>query len=315
MLSRTGLRLLALIACCSCLVLLECPETRAPVSPVDIVPAGSAFVLVADWTVTRTDACLRKTANADEVERQLAGIGLAGADLSEVAVCALAADPGNSEAIVASGSFRPRAVLQSLREQGWTPLTYHRYRVARSPSGEECAAAIGSNVIALGKEAGVAAVLDVARGETEPFTRQEPYDRMVGRYRRKGQPVYAVVVVPQEAQDMGQAALSLSAFGCGLLGLDAVGSVLSSIPSTSAMGVCIAPAKGIYRSEIGMVLSDEKAASMITGSIGLLKGLTSILSGGHEGRETLAQADKLSSTRDREIVYIAVMMTAEEVLH
>lgn len=311
-------RWLTVAGCCLLLAQLRCGGPQARREPVEVVPAGSAFVLVSDWPATRGDVCLRKMASADEVERQLAGIGLAGNDVAEVAVCALASDPANTETFVVSGSFRPRAVLQSLRGQGWTPETYHRYRVARSPSGNVCAAAVGSNVVAFGRPAGVLAVLDVARGKAEPFCEQTPYCRMVQRYRQQQQPVYAVVVVPQEVQDAGQAALGLSTFACGLLGLDAVGSVLSGIPSTRALGVTMTPAGGDYRSELGAVLSDEKAASMITGGFGLLKGLATVLaqtpSSGREGQEALAQANKMAFTRDGEIVYIAMTMTAEEVL-
>jgi len=298
------------------MLLWGCTGARRPLDSIELVPATSRIVLALELTALRGDECLCAIMNPREIEDTLRRLGVNPDDVLTVTVFADDNSAGQPSAgYIFSGTFSAPGVIKTLRNGGWTHKSYRGLRYVASPSGSECALPTGRHVLVLTTPLGVQDLERAMRDPDERLVNKQPYSRIVERFQRGACPVFAVISFPEVVSDVGTATLRLSSMAMDFAGLGSIGTLLTDIGAARGTGYSIVRRGQFFDVELAGVMQNEEAAGLIAGGFGMLKGLGTLaaaMGGSQSDPAAMEQVNRISASRDGEVVYIAMQMTESE---
>jgi hypothetical protein len=127
----------------------------------------------------------------------------------------------------------------------------------------------------------------------------------------RNNPVRAFLVIPEGTLDMANAALEATAVALSLFDLGGVGALLKQVNIASGFGLNIgAGSNQSYPVEMCVLMRDEKAAAIVSGSLNLMKGLSAMASTGNRDEQALQAIHSMTISRVREV--LAIKMTVPQ---
>jgi hypothetical protein len=125
-----------------------------------------------------------------------------------------------------------------------------------------------------------------------------------------------LLVMPQEVQDMANAALKFSSSVMDLAGVGALGVLLEKIGMVNGAGCNISRSGSSFPVEMVVMLKDESTAGLISGSLNLLKHFAAAPTGNMSPADAEANRSfqSMSITRNHEVLSIKMTMSERELL-
>lgn len=210
------------------------------------------------------------------------------------------------------GLFDANVLAETAREKSWAQERYLDYILYSNQEGDWLAI-LKSGCMVLGTKGAVLETLDVEAGRKPSFLVVDPFDRIVTRIAQEPQAISMVVSVPQAVRDVAGAVLDIIGEVLDEHHLGPLAMVLEKVCLAKGLSFSMSRQENTLLVEMAVVMNDQKAARLISGTLNLLKGLTPLMP--KEGMAEIDEATKqafqsLAVKRDRDIV--TVKMTIPE---
>jgi hypothetical protein len=282
------------------LAICACNRTQSTIT--DLIPADSCAVVVIDWTEVRTDQDLKRLLKADQLEKVLSEFAIDSGSVKKVAIFG-AIDSRAKSGVLLRGSFDKGRVISSLKTRGWSEQGIEGHKVYAH--GNDYVAVLQPQTLFAGTREAAASVLRTLDGSRDGFFTSRAYKKINAGMTTRNAPVTAFLVIPQGTLDMADAALEATSLALSLFDLGGVGVLLKQMNVASGFGVTFGHGvNDMYPIEMCVQMRDEKAAALISGSLSLMKGFSTMASNNNRDQQALQALNNMSITRVREVLSI-----------
>jgi hypothetical protein len=300
--SSNSTRAVVGVAGAGLILLVICACNRSQSTITDLIPADSCAVVVIDWTEVRADQDLKRLLRADQLENVLSEFAIDGGSVKKVAIFG-AIDSRVKSGVLLRGSFEKGRVISSLKTRGWSEQTIEGHKVYAH--GNDYVAVLQPQTLFAGTREAAASVLRTLDGSREGFVTSRSYKKINAGMTTRNAPITAFLVIPQGTLDMADAALEGTSLALSLFDLGGVGALLKQLNVASGFGVTFGHGvNDMYPVEMCVQMRDEKAAALISGSLNLMKGFSTMASTNNRDEEALKALHNMSITRVREVLSI-----------
>jgi len=201
------------------------------------------------------------------------------------------------------GSFDRQKQIASLKARGWRDESVDGHKVY--VNGNDYAAIPQSDIFFAGTREAATAVFNTLNNTRESFSSSSSYKKISAGLTSKNEPIKAFLVIPQGSLDMADAALEATSVALSLFDLGGVGAVLKQMNIASGFGLSLGRGSNqMYPVEMCVLMRDEKAAALVSGSLNLLKGFSTAASNSNGDEQARQALHNMSITRVREVLSI-----------
>lgn len=272
----------------------------------NLVPLDSCAVVVVDWAALRNDDDLRRLFKGEQFETVLQRIALDSSSLKTMAVFS-AMNTQRKAGMLLRGSFDKQSQISALKARGWQEESLEGRKVYVNK--DDYAAFPQSNTIFAGTRDAAVAVFRSLNNRQESFAASSSYKRISAGMTAQNIPVRAFLIIPQGTLDMANAALEATSLALSLFDLGGVGALLKQITIASGFGLSIGRASNqSYPIEMRILMRDETAAALVSGSLNLMKGLSKAAPNSRDD-EALQALHSMSITRVREVLSVKMRIS------
>lgn len=308
---RAGQAVAALSFCMSALF-FACIETRATVvTPLGLVPAGGVVVLRIDWSSVRAGTHLREAVKGDDFERLLQRVGVRSDEVTEAVIFA---DLSNSQntAMILKGRVPLRPTARTLQAGGWGESSFRGYRVFDEGAGDSRLAALRSGLLVVGTKSAVERVIGVESAAGRPQTDDAVFRKLSAQTVGAGYPVSLMLVIPQEYSDAADVVVTAASLLLDFGGLGPLGSLLDKVGVAHGIGVSFTQRGDEMPMNLVAVMKDDGAATLVSGTLTLLKGAASLVPARDDeppdARRARRMFESMSVVRTREVVSVKLTL-------
>jgi hypothetical protein len=285
-------------------------------SLVNIAPASSFAVLSVNWKTVRRDDGLKRIVKDTDAERIFEQLGIASDSVGELVVFSDAGtSPDTSRGIILRGSFKDDDVVSVLKARGWLERQHHEREIFTHPADGTSLLALRKNVLVLGTRAGVEGAAAAEQSRASSFTANSTYKKLAAHIDDEEFPVAMMLAVPQTAQDAAATALEVSSVVMNLAGVGPLGELLNKIGYARGLGCVISRKGNNFPVQMTAIMKDEDAATLVSGALTLLKGLTGIIPEhklSSSDRKALQSFQSIFIDREREVISIKMTMAMND---
>lgn len=281
--------------------------SRYESSLIDLVPSDSCAVLIVEWSTVRNENNLKRLFKGEKLEGVLERLGV---DVSSVKslVVFTAMNSRAKAGMLLRGSFDKQKQIASLKTRGWLDTSVDGHKVY--VNGNDYAAMPQNNILFAGTRDAATAVFNALNNTRERFSSVSSYKTISAGVSRN-EPIKAFLVIPQGTLDMANAALEATSVALSLFDLGGIGALLKQINIASGFGLSLGHSSNqMYPVEMCVLMRDEKAAAVVSGSLNLLRGFSAMASRSNRDEQALEALHNMSITRVREV--LAIKMTVPE---
>jgi hypothetical protein len=160
-------------------------------------------------------------------------------------------------------------------------------------------------------------VIDVELNPETSFAATQPFDKLVARFNRHRSPLSTIVAPPPTYQDMGEAALAITSGLLDFAGLGPIGTLVEKIGFARGFGFSISRSDGSFPIEFVAIMKDEAAAGFLSGTLNLLKGMTTLVpqqNMSQSDREAIQAFQSMTIVRDHEILSVTMVMAEKDLM-
>lgn len=282
--------------------------SRYDSSVIDLVPSDSCAVLVVEWSTLRNDNDLKRLFKGEQFEVVLEALGVDSSSVKTLVVFS-AMNSRAKSGMLLRGSFDKQKQIASLKTRGWLDTLINGHKVY--VKGNDYAAMPQSNILFAGTREAATAVFNTLNNTRESFSSTSAYKKISAGLSTRNEPIRAFLVIPQGTLDMANAALEATSVALSLFDLGGIGALLKQINIASGFGLTLGHGSSqMYPVEMCVLMRDEKAAALVSGSLNLLKGFSTIATTGNRDEQALEALHHLSVSRVREV--LAIKMTVPQ---
>ena len=277
-------------------------------SIIDLVPVDSCAVVVVDWSVVRADNDLKRLLKGDQFEAILQRVALDSASVKTLVVFS-AMNTQAKAGMLLRGPFDKQKQIAALKARGWREESVDGHKVY--VSGNDYAAMPESNILFAGTREAAAAVFRALGNSRESFSSSSSYKKISDGMTSRNNPIRAFLVVPQGTLDMADAALEATSVALSLFDLGSIGALLKQMNVATGFGLNLGRGSNqMYPVEMCFLMRDEKAAALVSGSLNLMKGFSTMASTSNRDEQALQALHNMNITRVREV--LAIKMTVPQ---
>lgn len=243
-----------------------------------LVPARSVMAVTIDWPRASQHAAMRRGLEFDDLERMMREIGLDPAVLTSVVLFSDArSGPENGTgALFRLSSARP--VSGWAPPGGWWQAERHGGRTLwRESTGESWLAALSGETWVVGSRTGVVASIEALQDERGGLLAGEALRTLAAHHRNRGQPVSAILALPQSGADMMSAGWEIASLTMNLAGVGPLAEIVGKLGSVKALGMGFAAEGPMVRTEISALMGSESAATLVSGTVRLMRAAASAM--------------------------------------
>lgn len=307
------LLLAALALCAAALPIAGDEALAAGVNPVGLVPSGGVAVLRVDWKAVRADARLRDAIRGDSLERVFEQVGLRGGDVAEAVIFTDIAAAGSPvTAMILRGVTPLRPAAATLRAKGWGESAFRGYRVFKEGAGDSCVVGLRSGLLVVGTRGAVERVVNVESAAGRPQVADPNFRKLLARTSAARHPVALLLALPQEFQDAADVAVKAAALLLDFTGFSPLGALLDKVGLARGVGLSFTRRGDTLPLSMVAVMKDEGAASLVSGTITLLKGAASLMPARDDeppdARRARRTFESMSVVRAREVVSVSLTL-------
>ncbi len=282
--------------------------SRYESSIIDLVPSDSCAVVVVDWSTLRNDNDLKRLFKGDQFEAVLQRLAVDSSSVKSLVVFS-AVNTQVKAGMLLRGSFDRQKQIAALKTRGWREESVDGRKVY--VSGTDYAAMPESNILFAGTRDAAAAVFRALGNSRESFSSSSSYKKISDGMTSRNNPIRAFLVIPQGTLDMADAALEATSVALSLFDLGGIGALLKQINVAGGFGLTLGHGSNqIYPVEMCVLMRDEKAAALVSGSLNLMKGFSAIASTTNRDEKASEALHNMSITRIREV--LAIKMTVPQ---
>jgi len=282
------------------LVFVAC--SRYESSIIDLVPSDSCAVVVVDWPTLRKDSDLRRLFKGDQFEVVLERLGVDSSSVRTLVVFS-AMNSRAKAGMLLRGSFDRQKQISMPKARGWRDESVVGHKVY--VNGNDYAAIPQSDIFFAGTREAATAVFNTLNNTRESFSSSSSYKKISAGLTSKNEPIKAFLVIPQGSLDMADAALEATSVALSLFDLGGVGAVLKQMNIASGFGLSLGRGSNqMYPVEMCVLMRDEKAAALVSGSLNLLKGFSTAASNSNGDEQARQALHNMSISRVREVLSI-----------
>lgn len=305
----TTIILCILLAC----LLYGCSFSRRA-ALVELIPAKSFVVLVINWQTVSKDESLKKIVKGDQLERILRQLNLANSAVNDIAIFSVSPEANGSNGMILRGLFNQRNVLDDLKTRGWQEQIVQGHQACFH--NNDYIAPLKSNLLVFGTRDGVEGVIKAEANRSANFASTTNYKKLAATLSDKQKPISMMLVMPQETQDIADAAMKISSGVLDLAGVGSLGTLLEKVGTLHGAGCNIARYGNSFPVELVVMLKDENTAGLISGSLNLMKQLAVAPRGNVSTSDvaTYRSFQSMSVTRNHEVLFIKLTMAEQELL-
>ena len=316
--SRPRRRLAILVLCLAALALacgVACASS-AGITPLGLVPSGSVAVLKLNWGAVRGDARLRAAIRGDELEKIFERAGVRSGDVAEAVVFTDFAGTNNSDTgMILRGGARLQPAASTLRGRGWAEAAFRGYKIYSG--GDDCLAQLRSGFLVVGSRVAVERVISVESGGGKSLMADANFRKLLAQTASAGHPVEFLLTLPQEYQDAGNVALKAAGLLLDFGGLGPLGGLLDKVGLARGIAFSFTRSGDSMPINLVALMKDEGAASLVSGTLTLLKGAMSLLPARDESpadRQARQVFEGMSVMRTREVISVRLTIPDSQLI-
>jgi hypothetical protein len=289
-------------------------------SPQELVPARGNLLLFVKLKQVVQDRDLSQAMKIDELKSELRAMEITPEEIFKMMMF-MGSAPYSSRmgywGMILEGDYNAIKKVKQLTKEGWNKERYSRDDYYYNPTSGECVAYLNGNTLLFGSKEAVCDVFDVKRGKKESLIKHPTYNKLSKQIEEGSAPITVHVIIPQEVLDMGQTGLELSKTILELLDVGAIGALLGKIGLVQGFSMSINHSGDNFPVEMLCLMQSESAASFISGSLNLLKGISTMLPKGQmraKERQNITAFQNMGISRDGEMLKINMVIPRREFL-
>ncbi|MBC8460245.1 MAG: hypothetical protein H8D67_19850 [Deltaproteobacteria bacterium] len=288
--------------------------------PQELVPARGNLLLFVKMKQVIQDRDLSQAMKIDELKSELDAVDITPKDISQMMLF-MGSAPSSERmgylGMILEGDYDAKQKVKQLAKQGWDKKRHLKDEYYYNPASGECIAYLNGNTMVFGSKEALCDVLDVRRGKKKSLIKHPTYNKLAKQIGEGSAPITMHIIVPQEVLDIGQTGLELSKTILELLNVGAIGVLLGKIGLVQGLGMSINHSGNDFPVEMLCLMQSEGAASFISGSLNLLKGISTMLPKGQmsaQERQNIAAFQNMGISRDGEMLKINMVIPRREFL-
>lgn len=305
-------RLTALALCAAALFHARAEAQTASRGLVGLVPAGGVAVLRVDWGAVRADAKLRDAIKADGLERVFEQVGVHGGEVAEAVIFTEIVGAGRPDmAMILRGTAPLRPAAQALRAKGWGESAFRGYRIFEEDAGDSCLAGLRSGNLVVGTRGAIERVITVESAAGRPQMADPNFRKLLAQTSAAGHPVEMLLALPEEYQDAANVAEKAASILLNFTGFAPLGTLLDKVGLARGIGFSFTRRGNTLPLSMVALMRDEGAASLVSGTLTLLKGAASWMTTHDESpdaRRARQTFESMSVVRVREVVSVRLTL-------
>ena len=256
-----------------CFSIFHCsPPSREGIQPKDLIPATSQIAMILDYGEIQNNFFLSQIVKTQEIYNLWREAGLKPSEVHQVSFFGDSWKQVNSNpALIIKTTANKSLILTRLLGEGWSENNQLRQTCFEHPNFDFVISFYREDIVIVGPVESVNAVIDAAQNPRNRFI-NKPILRKLNQLH--GRNIYAIrlfILFSQEQQDKISLSLQISSRLLDLGGLGALNKILEVFSKATALGVSLSSNGNFIATEIVGMMKDEKASSLISGSIGLLQ--------------------------------------------
>ena len=290
------------LLCSGLLLLSMCACSLRQSAVLDLVPVDSCAVVIIDWSTVRNDNDLKRLFKGDQFEVILQQLALNSAAV-KTAVVFSGINTQATAGLLLHGSFNRKEEIAALKGRGWQEQRVDGHTVYTN--GNDYVAMPQTGTVFAGRREAAAAVFRALADSRQRFNSSSPYKQIAAGMTARNSPIRAFLVIPQGSLDMADAALAATSLALSLFDMGGVGSLLKQINIARGFGLNLDRGTNqAYPMEMCVLMRDEQAAAVVSGSLNLMKRLSAMAATNNRDEQALRALQNVSVTRVKEVLSI-----------
>ena len=154
-------------------------------------------------------------------------------------------------------------------------------------------------------------ILDVKNGRKKPATSLSVCSKLLSCSSGSHAPVMIYMIVPQNTLDIGYAGMEMLGTGLNLIGVGAIGTIMGKIGLVHGLSMSINHSRDVFPVELSCMMQNETAASLISGSLNLLKSITSMIPSNQmspQDRQNMESFNSIRISRNEKVLIVNMIM-------
>jgi hypothetical protein len=286
-------------------------------APIELVPADAVIAVSANWQEVCKDNHLKKLANMQAINNLLQLFGIEPSSVAKLVLFSKRLNPKNDDiAMIFNGSYNLQRLLERARSQNFTRQTYQGQEFYCNETTAQALCVLRGGLVSLGARDLVEDTLAVMQSPAKALARQPSIRRMMQTKDRQVS-LEVLLAMPQEVEDMNNVALHMSSFLLDLAGIGVIGELLNTIGFARALNCSLVRRGNRFAVELKVAMKDENAASLISGSLNLLKKTSAFIPREQmsaDDRMAIEKFNDLKVTRNQEVLAISMSIPEEELI-
>jgi len=218
---------------------------------------------------------------------------------------------------ILQGNYNAKRKLQELEETGWKKGKHAGEGLYHQQGSTEYIAGLSKNTLCLGTLDAVKDLLDVKRGKKKPASNTPTCNKLLSCFSENRAPVEIYMMVPQDVLDMGYAGMTMLDAGLKLISLGSIRAIMGKIGLVHGLGMTISHSGEGFPVELSCLMQNEGAASLISGSLNLLKGIASMVPPSQmspQERQNMEAFNSMRVTRRENMLMVSMIIPRREFL-
>lgn len=289
------------LLCSGLLLLSMCACSRRQSAVLDLVPVDSCAVVIIDWSTVRNDNDLKRLFKGDQFEVILQQLALNSAAV-KTAVVFSGINTQATAGLLLHGSFNRKEEIAALKARRWQEQRVDGHTVYTN--GKDYVALPQTGTVFAGSREAAAAVFRALADSRQGFISSSLYKQIAAGMTTRNSPIRAFLVIPQGSLDMADAALAATSLALSLFDMGGVGSLLKQINIARGFGLTLGRGTNqTYPVEMCVLMRDEQAAAVVSGSLNLMKRLSAAATNNRD-EQAFQALQNVSVTRVKEVLSI-----------
>ena len=160
-------------------------------------------------------------------------------------------------------------------------------------------------------------LLDVKNRRKKPASSVPTYSKLLSYFSESEAPVEICMMVPQDILDMGYAGMEMLDTGLRLMSMGPIGAIMGKIGLVHGLGMSISHSGEGFPVKLFCLMQSEKAASLISGSLNLLKSIASLVPSGQmslQERQNMEVFNSMRISRNENVLMVSMTVPRNEFL-
>lgn len=284
--------------------------------PQKLLPARGEILTFLKTKQIREDKDLAESMNIEELNSDLKEMNLSLGSFPRIIAFASFSPRRYSGVILQGDHIAAGKIKRQVEKEGWEEGRYSKDKYFRAPSSGQCLVTL-NGLLVLGSEEAVRDILDVYRGRKQGKSSDPIYIRLTGSMDPESAPVVSYIIPSQKLLDMGRVVLEGMKLILDVFKIGSIGRLLGKIGLVKGMAMSIDRSGENFPMRMICLMQSETAASLASGSLNLLKGVTTLLPSqkmSEQDKENLAVFQSMEISHEKEVLKIEMIIPRRELL-